>query len=323
MESLFISKDCKLSCEGRTILVSNEAGKRRIPVAGLSQIVLAGEAGMTTASLTMLGRNNIRVVVLDWHGNVAGSFEPQGMPRSGKVRMMQARISSCDASRTDLARRILQGAGANILANLRYRRYRGTTGLKDIISGIERAIEGFGRAVDVPSLMGHEGSMRAFYYDAWPIISPKLAFGARVRRPPNNPVNCLISWFNGLTYNLCRNEIAKTHLDDCLSFLHSPHEARASLALDLSEVFKPALADTLIFEAMLRRQDIDRWFLIEDGVCRLSPAGRKDTLEAWARKIDEHAPGKESFRTIVRSEALAIERHVLGIGEYRAWRRKI
>ena len=75
--------------------------------------------------------------------------------------------------------------------------------------------------------MGAEGNVRASYYEAWTLFDEGLRFGPRRRRPPNNPINCLISWFNGLLYAAVRHEIAKTHLDDCVSFLH----AAANLAI--------------------------------------------------------------------------------------------
>jgi len=323
METLFISKDVKLSANGGTLLLSAGGQKSRVPIRGLSQIVIAGEAGLTTSLITLFGQNDIRVVVLDWYGNVAGSFEPSGNPRSGKVRQLQALISADPIRRIDLARKFVVGSGQNILANLRYRKYRGTQGLGTSISQIESHLASAGEAPDTHSLMGHEGMMRSWYYDAWKEIDPRLDFGPRVRRPPNNEINCLISWFNGLAYTLCRNEIAKTHLDDCLSFLHSPNEARSSLALDVAEIFKPAVCDPLIFEPILRGKDISSWFEASDGVCRLSPKGRRATLEIWASRVDEPTGGQPSLRDLVRTEALSIERHVLGISEYHPWKRKI
>ena len=32
--------------------------------------------------------------------------------------------------------------------------------------------------------MGYEGNARAWYYEAWKLIDPRLNFGARVRRLP-------------------------------------------------------------------------------------------------------------------------------------------
>ncbi len=323
METLFVSKDARLSADGGTLLVRTSDGRKRVPIKGLHQIVLTGEAGLTTSLIGLLGRNRVRITVLDWYGNVVGSFEPSGNPRSGRVRQLQALVGADDTKRIDMARRFVRAAADNMLANLKYRKYRGLDGLEESIQAIMSTIEALARAETVEALMGHEGLMRAWYYDAWKCIDRRLDFGTRVRRPPNNEINCLLSWFNGLMYALCRNEIAKTHLDDCLSFLHSPREARASLALDLAEVFKPPICDTLILGLVLRGTNWSSWFEVNGNVCRLSATGRRKTLQMWAEKVDMPTGGAHSLRELVLREALAIERHVLGIEEYRPWRRKV
>ena len=323
MDTLFVSKDCRLRREDSTLVVTTgRSTRRRVPIEGLRHIVIAGEAQLTTAVLGLCGRSGVRVTILDWRGNVTGCFEPKGTPSSGKVHLLQAKHASDPELRMKLAKAFVHGAGANILANLRYRVWRGARDVAPICRKIEHILGRLAEAETSESLMGFEGQIRSFYYDAWSLVDQRLSFGPRRRRPPNNPMNCLISWFNGLAYSLVRNEIAKTHLDDSISFLHSSQESRSSLSLDLSEVFKPAICDTLIFEVVLRDEIEDRWFHQEDGVCRLSESGRRATLERWVRKIEDRG-ASESFRELVRAEALAVERHVLGIATYKSWKRKV
>lgn len=324
METLYITKDAKLSRKDSTLVVhQNGAAKRRFPINALRHVVIAGEAGLTTSLLGLFGRGGVRVTVLDWHGNVTGSFEPFGAPAAGVIRKAQAHHVQDGKLRLELAQEFVLGAMANIRANLRYRSYRGTPGLEPVLARMEHLEQSARDAPSVEALMGAEGNVRASYYEAWPLIDNRLAFGPRKRRPPNNQVNCLISWFNGLIYSITRHEIAKTHLDNALSFLHAATEARHSLALDLSEPFKPVVVDTLIFELILRDRVADDWFHQEENVCRLSEAGRKATLESWIAKVEAEQDERPSFRTLIRTEALAIERHLLGIAPYRAFRRKV
>ena len=324
METLYLTKDVKIAREDSTLVVCQYGThkRRRVPIEGLSHIIVSGEAQLTTAVLGLCGRSGVRVTMLDWHGNVTGTFEPRGGPASGRVRVLQAAAVTEPSRRMRFARAFVTGAGRNILANLRYRIYRGNKALQPMHDAIEVIIGRVGAAETVESLMGFEGQMRAFYYDAWPVIHEGLDFGPRRRRPPNNPVNCLISWFNGLAYSLVRNEISKTHLDDSMAFLHASREARSSLALDLSEIFKPAICDTIIFEIVLRGALDDAWFHQEEGVCRLSERGRVATLEMWVQKVEDRASG-DSFRELIRREALAIERDILGIDEYKPWKRRV
>ena len=179
------------------------------------------------------------------------------------------------------------------------------------------------RAKSAAELMGFEGNARGWYYQSWAAIDPRLDFVPRKKRPPNNPINCLISWFNGLAYAMTRNEIGKTHLDDSISFLHSPRASRHSLALDLSEIFKPAICDTLVFELVLRNRIEDAWFHQNDGVCRLSESGRRAVAKTWVSKTETASRGHPSFRHLVRDQAFALERHLLSIKVFQPWRRAI
>lgn len=324
METLFISKDAKLTRQDSTLIVRQEgAPKRRFSINGVKHIIIAGEAGLTTSLLSLLGRNDVRVTILDWYGNVCGTFEPFGAPSAGAIRTAQSQHALDLEKRLVLAKEIVLGAIYNIRANLRYRAYRGVTGLDVVLGRIEQLERSAREATSIEALMGAEGNVRASYYEAWAQIDARLQFGPRRRRPPNNPINCLISWFNGLLYSVARHEIAKTHLDDCVSFLHAATEARHSLALDLTEPFKPPVVDTLIFEMVLRDRLDRTWFLEEAGVCRLSEAGRRATLEAWIGKLEGETADQPSFKSLIRTEAFAIERHLLGISNYRAYRRKV
>ncbi len=324
METLYIAKDAKLSRQGSTLIVRQDGHpKRRFPVNSLKHIVIAGEAGLTTSLLGLLGRSDVRITVLDWHGNVSGTFEPFGAPSAGAVRTAQSNHVLDSKKRLTLAKGIISGAIYNIRANLRYRAYRGVAGLERVLLSIDKLEQSAQDAASIEALMGAEGNVRASYYEAWALIDERLRFGPRRRRPPNNSVNCLISWFNGLLYAAVRHEIAKTHLDDCVSFLHAATESRHSLALDLSEPFKPAIVDTLIFELVLRDCVNGAWFHEEAGVCRLSEAGRRATLEAWIGKLETGAGDQPSFKTLLRNEAFAIERHILGLASYRPYRRKV
>lgn len=324
METLYVTRDCVLERDGGTLMVRAKDGvRRRFPVNALRHVVVAGEARLTTALLILMARSDIRLTVLDHHGNAAGAFEPAGSPASGTVRLAQARHALDPALRLDLARRIARGTMRNLRANLSYRAYRGNEALRAPAAAISALEDRLGEARGIEALMGIEGNARGWYYDAWPLIDSRLDFGPRVRRPPNNPINCLLSWFNGLCYSAMRHAVAQTHLDGCIAFLHSPNAARHSLALDLAEPFKPALTDTLIFEAVLRGQVSEDWFHRTDGVCRLSEAGRQQTLRMWAAKVE--TPGKDgmSLRVLMRDEALAVERHVLGLGEYKPYARSV
>ena len=114
---------------------------------------------------------------------------------------------------------------------------------------------------DVPELMGIEGNIRKVYYDSWNIIiNQDIAFEKRVKNPPDNAINSLISYVNTIIYTRVLSEIYKTQLNPTISYLHEPSERRFSLCLDIAEIFKPIIADRLIFSMLNKKQITEKDF---------------------------------------------------------------
>ena len=54
-------------------------------------------------------------------------------------------------------------------------------------------------------------------------------------------------------YTRVLSEIYKTQLNPTISYLHEPSERRFSLCLDIAEIFKPIIADRLIFSMLNKK----------------------------------------------------------------------
>ena len=322
METLFIAGETRLRQRENTLTVTVNGKTRAVPIERVGHVVLLAESQLNTRLLTLCGKHGVRLSVFDYYGYYKGSFEPVNRNLSGRVKLAQARLLLDDVQRMALAREVVRGAAHNMRANLLYYRYRGNEELKRPLTEMDKLLAVLHKAGDSAALMGIEGNLHQWYYDAWKLIDPALAFGPRVRRPPNNPINCLISFLNQLTYTVVRHELLKTHLEETFSVLHSPAEGRASLSLDLAEPFKPVLADAVIFRLVRRQMLEESWFEQHEGVCLLTETGRRNVTEQFAVRLEEPYQGR-SFRAWVYREALAIERHLLGVAEYESFKRRV
>jgi CRISP-associated protein Cas1 len=198
------------------------------------------------------------------------------------------------------------------------------------LSAIRATIEGLAALIDtqstVDAVRGVEGKMRERYYKAWPhILSAGWAFSQRVRRPPDNEVNALISFGNSVLYTACLSELYRTQLTPTISYLHEPGARRFSLALDMSEIFKPLIVDRAIFRLIntnqLKPEHFDRSL---DG-CYLADAGRRLFLTALEERlsatIHHRRLGRHvSYRHLIRLECYKLIRHLTGVEAYRAFR---
>ena len=195
--------------------------------------------------------------------------------------------------------------------------------LRDVIGGLSDLI---GVQADVNALRGVEGKMRERYYQAWRhILGDGWTFERRVRRPPDNEVNALISFGNSHLYTVCLGEIYRTQLTPTISYLHEPGARRFSLALDLSEIFKPLIVDRAIFRLLntgqMREAHFDRSL---DG-CFLTDSGKRLFLSALeerlATTIKHRRLGRSvTYRHLIRLECYKLIRHLTGVETYRAFR---
>lgn len=322
METLFIAREAQLRQHENTLQVKVGNQVRSLPIEKLAHVVLLSESRLNSRLLGLCGKYGVRLSVFDYYGYFKGAFEPFDHNPAGKVKLQQAALLLDDAHRMRVAREVIRGAAHNKMANLRYYQYRGNEAMKAPLAAMQALLPKLASAPDTATLMGIEGQLQQFYFAAWRDIHAELDFGKRVRRPPNNPINCLISFLNQLVYTVARHEISKTHLEETFSLLHAPGYGRASLSLDLAEPFKPVLADMLIFRLVQKRMLDASWFEQHEQVCLLTETGRRHIAEQFSLRLEEDYQGR-TFRYWLYAEALAIEREVLAVSEYESFKRRV
>ncbi len=319
MDMLYLLAGNKMSRRDNTIYIKPKEGKaRRFPVETLKHIVVAGASQFNSELVSFLGKQGVRLSFLDYYGNFSASLESANPHASGAVHLAQAKTILDLESRLTLGKLIMGAGLQNIIGNLRYYSYRGKSELKPAIEEIKIQRSALlEKAQDVDEMMGHEGQARQIYYSAWKLINPLLTITKRTRRPPKDRINSLISFCNGLVYSVCKNELSKTHLDLTLSFVHAPTQARASLSLDFAEIFKPIIADKLIFGLVNRDMMEDKDFEETEGMCLLSESGRRKVVDGFREKMDREEVGDlRGWRAVILREAFKLQAHVLGMESY-------
>lgn len=110
-------------------------------------------------------------------------------------------------------------------------------------------------AKDINQMMMLEAQARQKYYQTFNVIleGREFKFEKRTRRPPQDPLNALISFGNTLLYQRIANEINRTSLDIRIGIVHTAGSRPESLNLDLADLFKPILVDRTIFTIINRK----------------------------------------------------------------------
>jgi len=302
----------------------NEGAPKYIPIETVDNLYTFGSLDANSALYNFLGKEQVSVHFFDYYEHYTGSFMPKDYLLSGKVLIAQAEAYSKPKKRILIAQKLVEGAAFNMLKNLRYYNNRD----KDTLSQIERIetlMLQIAFANDVEALMGIEGNIRMSYYEAFAIIIKDFEMGLRTKQPPSNEVNAMISFVNSMCYTLCLDMIYHTQLNPTISFLHQPGERRYSLALDLAEIFKPVLADRLIFSLLNKKQIQDSDFDSKLNKCLLKESGRKTVVKAWDEKLNETIKHRSlgrhvSYKHLVKLECYKLAKHILGMEDYKPFK---
>ena len=193
MDVVIIPRDARLNRHENALVVTSDAGRKSIPLNGVKHVLCMGEGSISIRLLKDMGRRGIRFTVLDTGGRFLGAFEPEDETPSGRVRIGQARLFLDEASRLRIARTIVSAQVKSMRGLLQRYRRNGTAALDPSLEGLEKAIDIVDGATSIEVLMGAEGQARAFLHDAFERVSPDAKLERRMRRPPPDPVNCLMS----------------------------------------------------------------------------------------------------------------------------------
>lgn len=302
--------------------------RKIVPVEVIDSIFVFGEVDLNVKVLNFLAQNKIPVHFFNYYEHYTGSFLPKEHLISGHILIKQVEFYLNGELRLEIAMEFIKSANHNIIKTLKYYQTR-YGGFDEIISDILSICDKVSKSGSIPELMGLEGLIHKRYFDAWNLIlsadKDVFKFEGRERRPPSNPINALISFGNSLLYATVLNEIYKTQLNSGVSYLHEPGERRFSLALDLSEIFKPLLVDRLIFSMINHKEIRVEHFDVDLNFAYLNKKGRNVFISEFDEKLKttvKHPKLKRnvSYRTLIRLECYKLMKHILGEEKYEGFK---
>lgn len=252
--------------------------ERRLPLLHIDRLVISGALRLTTGLIASLAEAGVGLVIL--------------RPRADRAAILSAGHKSGAARRLGQAAMILHAPTKNRWA--RHWVHAKCMAMNRLLSSFAdhdpsaRASLFKARALitplahrlraeplDAASARGIEGAASAAYFDAiQALFAPALGFAGRNRRPPRDPVNACLSLLYTLLYAAAVEGLTGAGLDPAPGFLHEPAPARAGLACDLIEPFRPA-ADRIVIALFRQRILRKEHFQTTAHGCLLGKAGRR------------------------------------------------
>lgn len=323
MEAVYINSSGRLERKQNTVSFVNAEGKRKyLPIENIKEIYIFGEVDLNKKFLDYISQKNICLHFFNYYGYYSGTFYPREKYNSGYVFVKQVEKYLKKDERLTLAKKFVLGATDNSIENLKY-----YAKFNDVLYETIENMKKYKKLVDeiesIEQLMAVEGQIKKIYYESFNVISKSdyFVFQKRTKRPPKTPLDSLISFANSLVYTLTLSQIYRTHLDPRVGFLHTSNNRSFSLNLDISEIYKPILADRVLFNLINRSQLKKSHFMKNSRGVFLNEKGRNVLIQEFEKKINSTIYNKSLKRNItlknsILIEVYKIEKHIIDDKEY-------
>ena len=276
--------------------------KLQVPLHHLGGIAVFGNVLLSPFLLHRCARDGREVA---WFSE-GGRFQAcLAGPVSGNVLLRRAQHQALDLPERTLclAQRFVEGKLRNtrIVIQRAIREREPTPVLEAAMAEQESALRNLHRASSLDEVRGLEGQAAASYFAAFGnlILAEEFSFDARVKRPPRDPVNALLSFLYSLLTIDCASALEGVGLDPQVGYLHALRPGRPALALDLAEEFRAWWIDRLALALLNRRQLNPKHFAERPGgAVHLDEEGRREVLIAYQKRKQEavhHPAFKEAI----------------------------
>lgn len=271
--------------EGRHLIVRRENDIcHTLFIHKLEQLVIHGNVVVTPQAMKLLFQEGIDTVFLRVDGRYVGRLSA-AEPKNVFLRRRQFEVASDEKLCLPLARQIVRGKLLNMATVLqRIWRTRDDKGARQKAEEIRALVPRLNGVEKLDMLRGMEGQGSALYFSAFGRgLDRDYGFRRRVRRPPTDPVNAVLSLLYTFLINRAYAAVRLAGLDPYPGALHALDYGRHSLPLDLVEEFRTIVADTLTLSLF------NLGVLKEGDFFRLEPAPPMPAVEDREEGLLDHA----------------------------------
>lgn len=298
LNTLYVTNEkAYLALDGENVVIQENGNTLgRLPIHTIDSIVVFGYVGASPALMGKCADLNKSLVFLKPSGRflakVTGKSYGNILLRREQYRICDDKERSLDISKNIISAKILN---SNAVVNrtlrdhgLRIDNEKFNNVSKQLKKGAELAYD----CSNFDSLRGIEGECATGYFSVFDdmILQQKEDFfyKSRSRRPPMDNVNALLSFTYSLLTSMCVSALETVGLDPYAGFFHTERPGRCSLALDLLEEFRAALADRFVLTLINRKMISYKDFVEkESGGIILKDESRKKYLAAWQNRKKE------------------------------------
>lgn len=327
LNTLYITRQGSYLHKERETLVIKLGDEKlaQFPSLSIGNILCFGQVSMSPFLMGYCADEGIGVAFFTEYGRFLARVKGR---KNGNVflRRAQYRWADCSEKSVTVARLFVAAKIANSRAVLQreLRNHGENLQLIEAVKRLKNSLRRVQHAMSVPEIMGIEGEAASSYFFVFNQLlrGADFSFNGRIRRPPTDPVNALLSFVYSLITQECVSALYGVGLDPFVGLLHQDRPGRPSLALDLLEEFRAPWADRLVLTVINRKQIQAKDFVAEaSGAMRLKDDARKNLLTIYQerKQVEIQHPflqEKVPIGLLPHCQATMLARHIRGDTEF-------
>lgn len=297
MELVLNTFGTMLNRDNECFVVSNDGGRQRVPVEGISSILVCRGVSLTSDAVLLAIEHGIEIHFLDRKGHPQGlvwshKFGSISTIRKGqmlftqshealkwiqgvivkKVENQQALLMMTKAAKEDDSMPMIDHAIAHL----------------DSYRSKLLAIEGNLVMDAARELRGFEGISSRIYFDALNQTLPlQYRFEERSQHPAMDVANALLNYGYGMLYGKVEGALIKAGIDPYVGVLHRDDYNRPVLVYDVIELYRVWI-DYVVFSLLAQEVVSDDYYSRrDDGSCWLESLGRRVVIQSVNDYLDE------------------------------------
>jgi CRISP-associated protein Cas1 len=297
----------------------------QFPALTVGNIICFGQVSVSPFLMGYCAEQGIGLVFYTEYGRFLARVQGR---QTGNVLLRRAQYRWADDDTKSLA--VVRLTVAAKIANsrqvlLREVRNHGENDLlKQAAQRLFSSVHSVKQASSIDQARGIEGEAANTYFSVFNELlrGSGFVFGGRIRRPPTDAVNALLSFGYSLVTQECASALQGVGLDPYVGFLHRDRPGRVSLALDLLEEFRAAWVDRFVLTLINRKQIQLSDFVTEgSGAVKLTDSARKNLLTAYQERkqveiIHPYLQESVSIGLLPHCQAMLLARHIRGDTEF-------
>lgn len=276
-----------------------------VPINHVSHVFLFGCCNVSHAAASLALRRKIPIIYLSQQGRYFGRLETSGQAEIGYLTQ-QVQRSLDSAFQLQIAKAIVLGKlhNSRIMLQRLHRRHPNDEAERKI-QFLSLVREQAALAESVESLRGYEGYGASLYFQGLSSVldDRDFLFEKRTTRPPQNPINSLLSLGYTLLHHLMMSQVQIVGLHTHFGHLHTARKHHPALVMDLIEEFRAPIVDSLVAYLINSHIFTPQDFTHPDqkGGVYLEAASLKKFLKHWEDKLQTevthpHTGFKVSYR---------------------------